>query len=280
MGVRKPDGTCMSTLDFENDLDVLSEHANHVKIFSVSECDVLQNLGQAAENKGFKVLFGVWPDKADILAGEKATLRSHLPKISRETVMGILVGSEALYRKSMTAQELADVIGSIKTLLLGIKDKNGMSYDSVPVGTVDSWNELVDLGSTPAIEAADFVYVNAFSYWQGQSMNNASYSFFDDIMQALQTIQTLKGATDIPFWVGETGWPTDGESFGYAVPSVSNARKYWLEAICAMRNWGVNVFAFEAFDEPLKLDTANVKEVEKHWGVFNVDKTLKFELSC
>lgn len=280
MGVRNRDGTCKSALDFENDLNVLSEHSNHLKIFSVSECDVLQNLGPVAENKGFKVLFGVWPDKADILAGEKATLRAHLPQISRETVSGILVGSEALYRKSMTAQKLAEVIGSIKTLLLEIKDKNGMSYGSVPVGTVDSWNELVDLGSTPAIKAVDFVFVNAFSYWQGQNMNNASYSFFDDIMQALQTIQTLKGATNIRFWVGETGWPTDGESFKEAVPSVSNARKYWIEAICAIRLWGIPVYLFEAFDEPLKLDTADVKEVEKHWGAFTVDRKLKYDLSC
>ncbi|KAM9887336.1 hypothetical protein OXX79_013722, partial [Metschnikowia pulcherrima] len=113
----------------------------------------------------------------------------------------------------MFATELADAIDSVKDLLKSIKDKNGESYESVPVGTVDSWNVLVDAGSTAAIQSADFVFANAFSYWQGQTMQNASYSFFDDIMQALQTIQTVKGSTDIDFWVGETGWPTEGTSF-------------------------------------------------------------------
>ncbi|RKP31933.1 glycoside hydrolase, partial [Metschnikowia bicuspidata] len=167
LGVKNPDGKCKSIQDYKSDFNVLSGHTKVVKTFAVSECNTLQNLGQAAEEAGFTVLFGIWPDTEEILSGERAALQSYLPQISKDTVMGFLVGSEALYRKSMTAQQLADVINSIKTLLLGIKDKNGMSYGSVPVGTVDSWNVLVDLGSTPAIKAADFVHVNAFSYWQG-----------------------------------------------------------------------------------------------------------------
>ena len=46
-------------------------------------------------------------------------------------------------------------------------------------------------------------------------------------MQALQTLQTAKGSTDIEFWVGETGWPTDGSSYGDSVPSVENAADQW-----------------------------------------------------
>ena len=59
------------------------------------------------------------------------------------------------------------------------------------------------------------------------SQANASYSLFDDVMQALQTLQTAKGSTDIEFWVGETGWPTDGSSYGDSVPSVENAADQW-----------------------------------------------------
>lgn len=58
---------------------------------------------------------------------------------------------------------------------------------------------------------ADFYLVvnrlcNAFSYWQGQTINNATGSFFDDIMQAFGHIQSVSGSTDKPeLWVGETG---------------------------------------------------------------------------
>jgi glucan 1,3-beta-glucosidase len=47
---------------------------------------------------------------------------------------------------------------------------------------------------------------NAFSYWQGQVIGNATGSFFDDIMQAFGHIQAVSGSTDKPeLWVGETG---------------------------------------------------------------------------
>jgi len=51
---------------------------------------------------------------------------------------------------------------------------------------------------------------NAFGYWQGQTIGNASATFIDDIMQAFGRVQTLAGVNAPELWVGETGWPTDG----------------------------------------------------------------------
>ncbi len=53
--------------------------------------------------------------------------------------------------------------------------------------------------------------VNAFAYWQGQPIENATATYFDDIMQAFNRIQSTSGSIDgIELWNGETGWPTDG----------------------------------------------------------------------
>lgn len=280
MGVKDNQGNCKVASEYASDFKALSGHTNIVKTYAVSDCNTLQNLGPAAEAAGFKVMFGIWPTDSAHFQDEQNALKQYLPNISKDTVKVFLVGSEALYRKDMTASDLADAINTIKTLLKSIKDKNGNSYGDVPVGTVDSWNVLVDGASTAAIKAADFVYANAFSYWQGQQMNNASYSFFDDIMQALQTIQTVKGTTDLDFWVGETGWPTNGSNFEDAYPGLNNAKQYWKEAICAMRNWGVNVCVFEAFDEAWKPDTSGINDVEKYWGVFDANSQAKFSLDC
>lgn len=122
-------------------------------------------------------------------------------------------------------------------------------------------------------------------------MKNATHSFFDDIMQALQHIQTVKGSKDFEFWVGETNWPSDGAKFEVSVPSVENAAAYWKDAICGMLNWGVNVFVFELFDEPHKESAAvegkedqkgeKEENVEKFWGVFEEGATKpKFDLTC
>lgn len=200
--------------------------------------------------------------------------------MSTSTFKGFIVGSEALYRDDMSASALSSKIDEVKDLLKDIKDKDGNSYSSVPVGFVDSWNVLVDGLAEPVIKTADFTFANAFSYWQGQTKNNASYSFFDDIMQALQVIQTTKGSTDIDFYVGETGWPTKGTHFEASEPSVDNAKDYFQEAICAIRAWGVNVAVFEAFDEAWKPDTSGTSDVEKYWGVWDKDSNLKYPIEC
>lgn len=280
LGVKNNDGTCKSTSDFEADLDILKPYSDVVKIYAVSDCNTLQNLGPAAENKGFRVFLGVWPNDDAHFEAEKEALKTYLPEIKKSTVAGFLVGSEALYREDMTASELANKIEDVKSTISNINDSEGNSYSGVQVGTVDSWNVLVAGYNAPAIQASDFVMANAFSYWQGQVMSNASYSFFDDIMQALQTIQSVKGSTDIDFWVGETGWPTDGTNFESAYPSVENAKQFWQEGICGIRAWGINVIAFEAFDEDWKPDTSGISDVEKHWGVWTSGKTLKYDIGC
>lgn len=279
LGVKDNSGACKTADDYADDFDALSPYSSHVKVYSVSDCNTLEILGPAAESAGFQLTLGVWPTPEDKYTLEKQTLQQYLPTISKSTVSSILVGSEALYRGDLTGDELASYISEVKSLLADISDKDGQSYSDVPVGTVDSWNILVSGEASAPIKASDVLYANAFSYWQGQTQANSTFSFFDDIMQALQTIQTAKGSADIDFWVGETGWPTEGSSYGSSVPSVDNAKTFWQEGVCAMRGWGVNTFVFEAFDESWKPETSG-SSVEPYWGVFTDERSLKYSLDC
>ena len=51
--------------------------------------------------------------------------------------------------------------------------------------------------------------MNAFGFWQGQDISNATHQYFDDIMQAYSHISAVGGGK-IEVWNGETGWPSDG----------------------------------------------------------------------
>lgn len=218
----------------------------------------------------------MWPTDDSHFASEKAALSAYLPTIDASYILGITVGSEALYRADLSASDLASRIDEVRELVHAID-----GYSNVPVGTVDSWNVLVDGANADVISSSDIVFANAFSYWQGQTMANSSHSFVDDIMQALQVIQSTKGSTDISFWIGETGWPTSGGSYESSVPSVDNAAQFWQESICGIRAWGINTLVFEAFDESWKPVTSGVSGVETHWGVWTDDSTSpKFSLSC
>jgi glucan 1,3-beta-glucosidase len=107
-----------------------------------------------------------------------------------------------------------------------------------------------------------FSLANAFSYWQGQEINNGTHSFVDDIMQALQHVQTIKKKTNVNFWVGETNWPTGGKDYEKGIPNVTNAARYWKEAICGILAWGVDTFVFEAFDEVSRNDMTSKENAD------------------
>lgn len=281
LGVRRnSDGACKTTFDYLKDFKEMSIVTSTVKVYAVSDCGALGNMGPALEQSGFTAFLGIWPTDEGHYAAEKAALWAYLPRLSVNSIRGITVGSETLYRKEMTAEELGYKINEIKALLRGIEDKDGKSWSCVPVGTVDSWNVIVDGGSAAVIRAADLMMVNAFSYWQGQSMGNSTYSFFDDVMQALQTIQGIKGRNEFPFWVGETGWATAGGDFGESVPSIEKAASFWQNAVCGIRGWGINTIVFEAYDESWKPNTSGIEGVERHWGVLNDDGSPKYNLVC
>ncbi|KAB8296446.1 hypothetical protein EYC80_009187 [Monilinia laxa] len=277
LGDKKADGTCKFTSDYEADFDTISKGstARIVRGYAASDCDTAKEILPAAKSKGFKVILGIWPDTSDSFAKDKAAVVKYAPQYS-DQVYAITVGSESLYRGNFTGDELLEKIKDVKTALNG----------KFKVGTADSWNKYADGTADPVIKGGvDILLCNGFSYWQGQELKNATHSFFDDVMQAFGHIQDVTGSASKgpELWVGETGWPTAGSTYQSAIPGISSAQTFWKEAICGILDWGVNVFSFEAFDEPWKpLSTGQDGSVadETHWGVWNSDRSSKYSLNC
>lgn len=63
LGTKNSDGSCKTTSDYEADLDAIKTHGKPtlVRGYSVSDCDSTRNILPAAQNRGFKVVLGVWP---------------------------------------------------------------------------------------------------------------------------------------------------------------------------------------------------------------------------
>ncbi|KAL1973551.1 hypothetical protein VTN31DRAFT_6186 [Thermomyces dupontii] len=275
LGVKNPDGSCKSTADFEKDFDTLKGISKLVRTYSASDCNTAKNIIPAAKSKGFKVVLGVWPDLEESFEKDTNALKANVPG-NEDVVHAITVGSETLYRGNFTGEELLDRINRVKKM-----------FPKVRVGTADSWNKFADGTADPVIKGGvDYILANAFAYWQGASMQNATKVYFDDIGKALQHIQDIAGdnAKNIQFANGETGWPTDGGSdYGAAKAGTKNAEKFYKEAVCSMLKWGVDVFYFEAFDESWKPpsvgDNGEAKD-ETHWGMFTDSRKIKFDAKC
>lgn len=74
-----------------------------------------------------------------------------------------------------------------------------------------------------------------------------------------------------------------GSSYGKSIAGTANAKKFHDKGVCAALAWGLDVFYFEAFDEPWK--PASVGDNgqaanEQHWGMFTADRKPKFDVTC
>jgi len=273
VGTKHPDGTCKNADDYVTDFQKIESVSGSklVRGYSASDCNSVKGMVEAAKRTGFQVLPGIWIPGA--LEKDLNAIKSVYGQY-KDQIFAVTVGSETLYRKDFTGDELVDQINTVKSALPGVQ-----------VGTADSWNKFADGTADPVIPAVDILLVNAFGFWQGQAINNASAQFFDDIMQAFGHIQEVSGSTDSPaLWVGETGWPSDGGTdYGAAKAGTENAKQYFDVGLCGMLKWGVNTFYFEAFDEPWKPDSIGddgSAADETHWGAMTAERVPKFALKC
>lgn len=280
LGTKLPDGSCKYTADYEADFSAIRSATGStiVRGYSASDCNTAAQILPAAKAQNFRVILGVWPDVEESFTADTEALREWVPQYA-EQVYAVTVGSEALYRGNFTGEELMEKISEVKDML----------PEGVKVGTADSWNKFADGTADAVIQGGvDILLVNAFAYWQGSNVGaGAEWTFFDDVQQSLGHIQELTGSLDsIEFWNGETGWPTDGGSdYNDAVAGTENAAQYYADAVCGMLDWGVNVFYFEAFDEPWKPDSVGddgTAADETRWGAMNADRSRKegFPLRC
>jgi exo-beta-1,3-glucanase (GH17 family) len=79
--------------------------------------------------------------------------------------------------------------------------------------------------------------------------------------------------------ITEAGWTTASNGRGIEPWNASEELQahYYEELLAWTTEEKVLTFVFEAFDEPWK-GSPDLLEPEKHWGLFNVDRTPKLAM--
>jgi len=266
LGGNTKTGACKTIVDWTNEFKELKKFTGgdlSVKLFSTSDCNTLDNAIPAAKATGTSLWVGVWATDDAKFEREKGALWRNLEVHGGDWLVGINVGSEALYRKDLSPQLLAHRIWDIKGMV------QIAAKVQVPVGSADTWSAWDDPANTPVINACDVILMNSFPYWQGVTIEESLSTF-------TKSIAVTKQRTGYkPFVVGETGWPTKGPNFGNSVASVENSQKYWKAAACHLKKEGIPRYWFSGFDEPKKNG-----EIEQNFGVARADMSPKIDFSC
>jgi exo-beta-1,3-glucanase (GH17 family) len=244
-------GDEISEAQIRRRMNVMAPYTEWVRSFSCTEGN--ENIPVVAKEFGLKTLVGAW------LGSDKEKNEEeieNLIKLAKEGHVDIAaVGNEVLYRDDLSESELLDYMRRVKEEL---KD--------IPVGYVDAYYEF---SQRPAlVEHSDVILCNCYPYWEGTSFEHS----FQHMRQMYH--QTKNVAQDKQVIITETGWPSQGEPLGGAIPSEENALKYFINTNLWAQDEDVDVFYFSSFDESWKKSSEG--EVGAYWGIWDHKGKLKY----
>ena len=177
-------------------------------------------------------------------------------------VIAINVGNEALVDWNDHMVTLDSIIAYVRQVKQSIVQ---------PITVADNYEWWIRDGAPLAAEL-DFIGVHTYPAWENKTINDA-------LTYTIENIESVhKALPNKPIVILEGGWATTAKEFP-AQANEANQQRYFDEIKQWSKATNTTFFFFEAFDEPWKGNPNNHDGAEKHWGLFNVDRTPKKVMS-
>lgn len=232
-------------------IEIIKPYTKWVRSFSCTKGNELTP--KIAKENGLKTVVGAWLS-ADRVKNQKEI--DALIELGKQGLVDIaVVGNETLMRHELIEEGIVSYIEEVKAELPGI-----------PVTYVDAYYIFEE--NPQLMEVCDVMLINCYPFWEGANIDLAtSYlrHMYDLIKEKAPNKEVI---------ISETGWPSQGETNVYAVPSKVNAMKYFIN----LNNWAqkenVKLFYFSSFDESWKAHHEG--DVGQRWGIWDKDENLKF----
>ena len=238
--------------EIDRDLKLLSGYTDRVRTYSM-----LQNpqVPRLAEREGLQVMAGAWIDRR--LDNNQHELDTLIAQARRYpgTINRVIVGNEVLLRNDISPEDLMVYLDRARAQL------------HQPVSTAEPWHIWEKYPEL--VRHVDFITVHLFPYWNGIARKDA----LADALARYHHLQQLYPTK--PIVVGEIGWPSNGDRFQFATPSVSNEAIFLREWFNAAKREHIDYYVMEAFDQPWK-ENLGEGRTGAYWGMFNADRQQKF----
>jgi exo-beta-1,3-glucanase (GH17 family) len=177
-------------------------------------------------------------------------------------LLGISVGSEAIYRKDVTINEAITNLESTKSLL---SEYNiNVPTTIVEIAPIYSNSQQLRL-------AVDTIMTNTFPFWEAIPIDNA----VDNLDENLSWLLSLPESQGKEFVLGEHGWPSNGYIDGVGVASGDNQQQYMADSYCYLKSNGYPYYIFTGIDNDWRQEQDPNNTIEGNWGFLEADLTLK-----
>jgi len=160
-------------------------------------------------------------------------------------------GGEVLLRNELSESQIIGYLNRLKAA--GINSSVN-----------DTWYELTQHPNVA--NACDVIVANIYPYWEGVGIN-VSVKY---LREKYLLLQNMFGKEVI---IGETGWPSGGNTIGSAVPNPANAAFYFLNVASWAQAENIKVVWFEAYDENWKVAYEGPQGA--HWGIWDTSRKMK-----
>ena len=233
------------------DILLIGKLANSIRTYGITGS--LEAIPQFCDDVGINCYPGAWISQSKPQNDKEIRTLIKVGNQGPGSVKSFLVGNEVLLRGDVSEEELIAYIQQVK------------AGSRLPVGTAEPW--YVWLEHPGLAQAVDVIFVHIYPYWDGISLDIAPeyvFSRWQEIKDAFPGKKVI---------IGETGWPTQGDSKGSAVPGEVNQQEFLSRFLALNQTHNAEFFLFEVFDEKWKEKYEGT--VGAHWGLYFSNGYLK-----
>ena len=272
---------CKTREEIVRDLLQLSKVTSSIRLLSLVDCNqgllvwsVLNN--ELSTTNLQKMWLGLWVDNDptnfinELNALELILMDSTDTTETTDTdfshLLGISVGSEAIYRGDVTIDEAIENLESTKSLLV--------EYNIVDIPTTIVEIAPIYSNSQQLRNAVDTIMTNTFPFWEAIPIDLAVDNL-DEKLSYLVSLPELQQQDGKEFILGEHGWPSAGYIDGVGVASIDNQQQYMADSYCYLQEQGWPYYIFTGIDNDWRQEQDPNNTIEGNWGFLEADLSLK-----
>ena len=257
---------CKNREEVLTDLTILRRMTSRIRILSLTDCGQGELVLDVAKEVGLSLWLGLWVSQYEnIFLQEMAVLQDMFDRgLIDSTVLGVTVGSEAIYRKEVNVSQIIEYRDQVKEQCVNA------GFSDLPVSICDI--APVYEGNPQLISASDIVVTNSFPFWENVAIEDS----MDYLESEINPIISQAAAENKEVILGETGWPSEGYNPDVAEASPELQTEYFTRFFCRMDrelNWAY--YYFTGIDADWRLEQDPNNTLEGSWGILYGNLTLK-----
>lgn len=249
-----PGGAEPTEAQVAEDFRILAPFAKGIRTYSSQ--GIHAQIPKLARAAGLEVHVGAWIGKDENANRAQVDALITLAKSGNPAIKGLIVGNEVLLRMDVPKVRLLEYLGEVRAAVAGT---------GIPVTTADIYQRIND-NSADLGPLCDYVMAHVHPFWEDQAADKAAAH----VLAGWKSVKARYPGK--PVIIGETGFPSAGQTRGAAVPGEA-AQALFTEAIALLgAKEGMSFMLFSAFDEAWKSEEG---PVGANWGIWRADRSEK-----